>query len=497
MKDRLYSLFNKSKLVRSFKVRIFFIAILLGIFPTIALRVGVLQNYEERAVNNRTQEVQKQYNILADHLLNYNYLQSTDKNNEFTAIIEAELFQLSNLYEGRILIIDDNFKVVKDTYGISEGKTFISKEVINAYKGTRVTNYDHKNQYIELVTPIIDPNSEKLDVDSKDGSSDVKGMLLSSVSTKSISDSLTTLSHKASVMQLLMGIILVAIAWGLSHVLVKPFEHVTEAIRDVRDNFNNDKISVPDYLETEQIVTAFNELLGRMKVLDDSRQEFVSNVSHELKTPITSIKVLADSLIAQEDVPIELYKEFMSDIAQEIERENKIINDLLSLVKMDKTAADMNITLVDINELTELILKRLKPIADLRGIEVFYEKVRAVSAEVDEVKLTLAITNLVENAIKYNQDNGFVKVTLDADHKFFTLVIEDNGIGISSDEQEHIFERFYRVDKSHSREIGGSGLGLSITRNAILMHRGFIKVDSEEGEGTIFTLRIPLTFIVK
>ena len=231
-----------------------------------------------------------------------------------------------------------------------------------------------------------------------------------------------------------------------------------------------------------------------MKTLDDSRNEFVSNVSHELKTPLTSMKVLADSLLAQENVPIELYQEFMGDIAKEIDRENDIISDLLTLVKMDKTVQGLNIRQININELLETILKRLKPIADKKKIEVVLESFRPVSAEIDEMKLTLAISNLVENAIKYNRDEGWVRVSLNADHKYFYVKVMDSGIGIPEEDQAHIFERFYRVDKSHSREIGGTGLGLAIARNAVIMHRGSIKVYSSKGEGTTFTVRIPLTY---
>ena len=111
-------------------------------------------------------------------------------------------------------------------------------------------------------------------------------------------------------------------------------------------------------------------MLARVRTLDESRQEFVSNVSHELKTPLASMKVLADSLNAQEDVPVELYKEFMQDITEEIDRENQIITDLLSLVKMDKKAADLNITTMNINDLLELILKRLRPIAAAKKVEL-------------------------------------------------------------------------------------------------------------------------------
>ena len=228
-----------------------------------------------------------------------------------------------------------------------------------------------------------------------------------------------------------------------------------------------------------------------MKTLDESRQEFVSNVSHELKTPMTSMKVLADSLVGQENVPIELYQEFMQDIAVEIDRENKIITDLLSLVKMDKKAADLNIAETNVNELLENILKRLRPIASAKHVELVLESFRPVVAEIDEVKLSLAFSNLVENGIKYNVQDGFVHVSLNADHKYFYVTVADSGIGIPKESIDRIFERFYRVDKSHSNEIGGTGLGLAITRSAIVMHRGAIKVRSEEHQGTTFSVRIP------
>ena len=207
------------------------------------------------------------------------------------------------------------------------------------------------------------------------------------------------------------------------------------------------------------------------------------------------MKVLADSLVTQDQVPIELYQEFMGDIAKEIDRENDIINDLLTLVKMDKTAQNLNISQVNVNDLLELILKRLRPIAEKKQIEIVLESFRPVTAEIDEVKMTLAISNLVENAIKYNHDEGWVHVSLNADHKYFHVKVSDSGIGIPKEDQDHIFERFYRVDKSHSREIGGTGLGLAITRNAVIMHRGSIKVYSEPEEGTTFTVRIPLIYV--
>ncbi len=483
------------KILRSLRARLFLIILLAGLIPSVGMRYAILQSYEDRAVTVRIVDVQNQFKILANHLILYGYLMDTS-----SEVVNSELDQLSNLYDGRVLIIDQNFKVIKDTYGISEGRTVISEEVIRCFKGSSTTNYDSKNGYIEITTPIVNTvvsaSGSQTEAEGDTKESLAEGVILSSVSTSTIMTTLEILNRRAMIVELIALVFTVAISLALSKFLVAPFERVTQAINEVKAGFTDEEISVNDYLETEHIVDAFNQLLGRMKVLDDSRQEFVANVSHELKTPLTSMKVLADSLMTQEEAPAELYREFMVDIANEIERENKIINDLLSLVKMDKKAADLNIVSLDINGLLELILKRLRPIARKKNVEVIYESIRPVTAEVDEVKLTLALSNLVENAIKYNKPEGWVRVTLDADHQFFTVGISDSGVGIPEEELEHIYERFYRVDKSHSREIGGTGLGLAITRSAVLMHRGSIRVQSEEGQGTTFFVKIPLIHLV-
>ena len=382
------------------------------------------------------------------------------------------------------MLIDSSFTIVKDTYALDEQKTILAEEVMQAYNGETVQKYDADNHYIEMTFPMHDESGKN-----------VIGVMLVSVSTDSIGATLAILKQYALMIQFLVAVIVVIAGFAVSTALVRPFRRLTKSIKDVQDGYEADFISVNSYSETETMSAACDEMLRRLQTLDESRQEFVSNVSHELKTPLTSMKVLADSLMGQEDIPVELYREFMTDIGAEIDRENKIINDLLSLVKMDKSAGNINITSVQINELLERIMKRLRPIAQKQNVELVMESFRPVVAEVDEVKLTLALTNLIENAIKYNNPDGWVHVSLNADHQNFFVTVEDNGIGIPKEAQNRIFERFYRVDKSHSREIGGTGLGLAIARNAIIMHRGAIKVHSMEGEGTTFTVRIPLTYI--
>ena len=471
--------FIKSKFIKSLRFRIVLLLIVVGIVPCIITKEIVLKSYEKRAVDVRTAEIQNQCTIICNQLGSAGYLKEGP-----SEIIKAELTQLSNVYNGRVMVINDEYRIVEDTYDLERGKTIVSEDVIRCFAGKSTSIYDAENRYIEVTSPIYDSENEN-----------IIGVMLVSVSTDTIVTSISILSGKADVAVVVIILVVVLSAIFLGNMMVRPFGRITKSIEAVTEGYDDNYLHEDTFTETTLISDAFNKMLGRLKVLDDSRQEFVSNVSHELKTPLTSMKVLSDSLLSQDDAPVELYKEFMQDLSEEIERENKIINDLLSLVKMDKTVAGLNVKPENINELVERILKRLRPIAAIRNVEVVFESFRPVVAEVDEVKLTLAITNLVENAIKYNRDDGWVHVSLNADHKYLYLEVADSGIGIPEEAKEHIFERFYRVDKSHSRDIGGTGLGLSIARNAIVMHRGAIKMYSQLGEGTTFTVRVPMTYI--
>ncbi len=475
------SFFGKFRWIRSLRVRIFLIVCVVGIVPSIFLRGILLNSYRNRAISVRISEVSNQCTILANHLMTYGYM-----NDQSSEVVNAELEQFSTLYNGRVMIIDNDLCVTFDTYSISRGRTMISEEVLECFRKESIAKYDEANGFIEFTTPIIDLETSK-----------VVGVILTSVSTAYIDGTMEIMARRAHIFEIVFAIIIICLSFFLSAVLLRPFREINSAIIRIREGFTEERISVPVFLETEAISESFNQLIDKMKVLDESRQEFVSNVSHELKTPITSVKVLADSLLAMEDVPVEVYREFMVDIGAEIERENKIINDLLSLVKLDKKNSElMNVSMVDINQMLEYILKRVRPIADEKGVELIFQSNRVINAEIDEIKLSLALMNVIENAVKYNKDNGLVTVTLDGDHQFFMITIEDTGIGIPEDSIAHIYVRFYRVDKSHSREIGGTGLGLAITRNAILMHHGAIKVSSVENEGTTFTIKIPRNHIV-
>lgn len=475
-----------NQMKRSFHLRILLVVIISGLIPSLIISLGIVESYESRATTLQTEEVQTQMRILSNHLVKYNYL--TDASSE---VINAELDQLSSLYDGRVLIINRDLKIIKDTYGINQGKTIVASEVVKCFNGQETKYYDGDNNYIEIAMPI----TEKTYAEDGEELTFTHGVLLLSVSTESIAKNMQILNRNAYMLGIIIMIALIGIDLALVRATIRPFNKISESIVKVEEGAVDEISDVPDYSETSQIVATFNKILGKSRTLDDSRKEFVSNVSHELKTPLTSMKVLADSLLSQENVPNEIYHEFMMDIADEIDRENKIINDLLELVKLDAKEHGLHIESTSINDCISRIAKQLLPIAEKNAIDLIFESACQVNADIDEVKFSLAISNIVENAIKYNRENGKVHIKLDADYQIFTIEIEDTGQGVPEENIDRIFEKFYRVDKSHSREIGGTGLGLSIAKNIVLLHKGTIRVESRLGEGTKFIIKIPLFYI--
>ena len=394
--------------LKSLKFRLILLIVVIAVVPSLILSAAVLKYYEKRAVSIRESEILSQAKILANQIATSEYMKlGADVS---SSNIQTQIDMLTTIYDGRVIVVDDNCKVYYDTYNLDDHKLIIAEEVMRSFKGEDIVHYDSENHYIEMTIPISDPD---------DKSETVIGVMLISVSTDNIVINQSYMRQVAVIVMVMVGIAIVFFAILLLLYFLKPLQKIEEGIAAIKNGYGEYNLQVNDYTETAGICEKINQMLGRIKVMDDSRQEFVSNVSHELKTPITSMKVLADSLIQNESADLAMYKEFMTDIVDEIDRESKIITDLLTLVKMDKKSAAMNIEEIKINDLLEVILKRVTPIAKSRGIQITYESYRDVTAWVDEVILSLALTNIIENAVKYNVDNGWVKVTLNADHRNF------------------------------------------------------------------------------
>lgn len=465
---------------RSIGFKIAFIIICVGIIPFVVCVPISMRAYESVSIRTDATNLMAQAISYNSQIVTSGYLTGDDN-----SLLDTQLKAVAESYNGRILVVNSALKIVRDSFSADIGKTVIWENIIYSMQGQSLYYYDKLTNYLIVTVPLTSSEGETVGV-----------LVINKSMDYILTNEDTFLSYMLIGEIIIVSLTLIVAVFSHIH-FTKPMKRMSKSLDAIVREYTSEMPEENSFTELQDISSKFNEVIGKLHSIDESRQEFVSNVSHELKTPLTSMKVLADSLNGSEDVPIEMYKEFMLDIGDEIDRETKIINDLLSLVRMDKSGAQLNVTAVNINELIEHILKRLKPIAEKSDIEVVYESFRPVVAEVDEVKFTLVVTNLVENAIKYNNEGGWVHISLNSDHQFFYIKVEDNGLGIPEDSVEHIFERFYRADKSHSREIGGTGLGLAITKSAIAMHNGEIKVRSKLNEGSTFDVRIPLNYIEK
>lgn len=468
---------DKLRKILSLKVSIFLIFLCIFFITYYSLDRIIIYAFLRKSMDETVTQVKWQSNILASDILAMDFLKNPDSD-----AADVEIQQMAYAYSARILIINSDYIIVKDNYIFDEGKTIITEDVINAFKGKSHSHINYKSSSAVITTPIIDDTGK------------ISGVIKVSLSGYATIQTINYMKRISIAVMIALLLVFSGILVFVIYKLTSPAKDMKEAILSLSDGDKNARIKKQTIKEYKDIGDAVNVLLDRLESIDGSRDEFVSNVSHELKTPMTSMKVLADSLLATENAPIEMYKEFMQDIAEEIDRENEIIGDLLNLVRTDGERAVLNIETVDVNELMEVVLKRLKPIALKNNIEIIFESMRPVTASIDRVKFIIVLTNIIENAIKYNHPEGWVKITLNADHKFFYVDVSDSGIGIPEECKDHVFERFYRVDKARSRETGGTGLGLAITKNIVLLHKGTIKFYSKENEGTTFNIRIPLNY---
>lgn len=383
----------------------------------------------------------------------------------------------------RIIVVDTGYNVIYDSFRLMKDTYIMDNDIHEIMNGNMEEKMVVGEKNIKYLFPVINREGYIDDV------------AVAAISLEDFNNEKQYLSYRANIFICIFMVIGVLAAFFISCTAVQDSRKISRQLLNMKDGFLGQIQSKGLWKEAGSIVNNINDIFAKAQLLEESRQEFVSNVSHELKTPITSMKVLSESILMQENVPVETYREFMNDIALEIDREAQIISDLLTLVKTDKGSDSLNIERVDINELMEVILKRLTPLAEKRNIEITFESFREISADIDKVKFTLAISNLIENGIKYNVDGGWIRVSLNADHKNLYIKVADSGVGIPEDCVEHIFERFYRVDKARSRDAGGTGLGLAISKNIIVMHKGVINVYSEPGKGTTFTVRVPMNYV--
>ncbi len=289
---------------------------------------------------------------------------------------------------------------------------------------------------------------------------------------------------------LLVGIIIFVVANLVSKRIVD-FTSKISSMSD--DGILDEKLDISGNDEISRLGEAFNKMSEKVVNLEHQRVQFVSDASHELKTPLSSIKLMADSILQNPDISVDYVREFLGDMNNEVDRLNRIVNKLLYITKMDtyEEDRDKKLELVSLNDIVSGIEKNLQPLANKDDITLVFSTPGDIYMMANKDVLWQGIYNIVDNAIKYTDADGYVLVTMEQKNSKVIITVRDTGVGIGSDEIAKIFDRFYRVDKARARSTGGTGLGLAIALSAVRYHGGDIDVASELGKGSTFTITLP------
>ncbi|MBR2179345.1 MAG: HAMP domain-containing histidine kinase [Selenomonadaceae bacterium] len=251
------------------------------------------------------------------------------------------------------------------------------------------------------------------------------------------------------------------------------------------------------------IATLFGHFMaGRaivpLKEAYEKQRQFAADASHELRTPLAVVMASADLLLMDQSIKSPFLKQVIEDVKSEVQKMSKLVSDLLMVARSDNNALKVTIKKFDLGEMLNQNIRMMRPLAEKKGITLNGENIQEVDMQADEQKIKQLILILVDNAIKYTPEGGKVTVGIESINEGkVTFFVQDSGIGIAKEDQDKVFERFYRVDKARSREIGGNGLGLSIASEIVRLHEGKISVESELGQGTKFIVELKIAFIKK
>ncbi len=402
---------------------------------------------------------------------------------------------------GRLMVLDQSGKVQADSFSELNGKRLEIPEVASVLTGEKAVDYGvhgfdpdrslsvfsyfgsqqgQEDEWVAYCSAAIVSGGETV------------GVLVYSSSVGDMMASLVALQKNMLIYFLVAAFVAAVIALFLSRLITKPVDRLTRGIQRMGRGDLSVRVPVKGGGELRKLAETFNTMSEKLERLDKSRNQFVSNASHELKTPLSTMKILLENIIYQPDMQANLRTEFLTDVNSEIDRLNLIISDLLTLVSMDTNAMRLRLETFKIGDLVTEVVQRLSIVARQKQQEIRVNLSDGCEMHADRAKLTQVIYNILDNAIKYTPPRGVIRLRLVRSGRNAVLTIADNGPGIPKEDQAHIFDRFYRVDKARSRDTGGTGLGLSIVHQFVLMHGGNVTVDSTEGSGTTFTIELPM-----
>ncbi len=399
--------------------------------------------------------------------------------------VEANLTKLGITGVDRIMVTDPAGRVLYDTSQLdnAEGRYALLWEVVTALHGNDVFRSEYRESAFRsrAASPVVYRGMTQGAVYLYEYDSDQAQLLMN------FQDNLRNISILLCAAALILSVV-------FSKAVTRRVEELLAGVRSVREGEYSHRVSVSGKDELALLADEFNELTGRLQTTEEVRRRFVSDASHELKTPLASIRLLTDSILQNDGMDAETVQEFVSDIGEEAERLTRITEKLLALTRLDNGRA-VALVPVDVGKVAEKVERMLSPLARAVNVtlELHLEPGCLILATEDDIYQVAF--NLMENAVKYNLPGGRVMVTLTLTGPqldSILLRIEDTGVGIPEQDLPKIFDRFYRVDKARSRAAGGTGLGLSIVRDTVRQHGGSVSVRRREPEpGSCFEVRFP------
>lgn len=446
----------------------------------------VTESLKNDSISEIKVQMLSQGNIIADQVES----SFTGISNEYTFQYLENLVKRQSLdINSRILLLNTDGLVLLDTHDDLSGENYSRiPEVKQALQGVSISEIYNISSTGEKVLytaiPILD----------RDG---VIGAVFMSTSADHIFDKVSNTLRNLMILSMVGLAITAVIGFAFADILSSPIENITEYVRDITKGVHDQRIQVVGNDEIANLCNAFNSMAAKLDQVDDQRKMFVSNVSHELRTPMASVKILCESLLANDHWEEAVYREFLTDINDEVNRLNNIIDSLLYLVNLEKKELELTYEVTYVNYLVLNVIKRLKPLANKKALEIKFHAEEKIQMDADREKIQQCLFNIVGNAIKYTPEGGQIDVYLKIDRLGNVVIeVQDTGIGIPEERVNHIFDRFYRVDEARNRKTGGTGLGLSIAQQIIHLHQGLIYAESKVNEGTKFTIMLPQKMII-
>ena len=400
------------------------------------------------------------------------------------ASLEEPLHSAAADAQGRILLIDAEGKIQLDTLSLLEGQRTEVPEAIAVIAG--------ESPHAFGIHAISETEHAALCAAAMTEDGEIIGAVLLSTPVTELHQAIETVERQLMTIFIIVAAAALIAALVFAFTLTAPIKALTRAIRRMGKGDLSARARVHTSGELKTLADSYNAMAEKIENFDQSRSQFVQNASHELKTPLATMKILLENLIYQPDMPADLRTEFMQDMNHEIDRLSGIITDLLTLTQMDESTASLRMEPVDFTALCYDTVHAHQVAAGKAGLRLDAHIAEDVILPGDASKLSQVVYNLIDNAIKYTPAGGDVTVTLTADSREAVLSVQDTGIGIPEQDAAHIFDRFYRVDKARSRATGGTGLGLSIVRQMVQLHGGEITVTSVADKGSVFTVTLPV-----